>query len=125
MKTHAILFLVLLTLCGCSRQHAAGDVPSGAPAVVMRGNSECRRANDRVFSARDQQMIGVSRQYLEQEGKKPIDAYYHVEHRPGGYEVFVLYVSGYDGSQPTFLPGGFCTVVLGEDGAVIRVMPGT
>jgi hypothetical protein len=124
MNFISVLLLALLTLCGCGRYHRAGDAPSSAPKVVLRGSAECRRADDPAFSPRERQIIAAARRHLEQPDKRSIDAYYHVKHSPNGYEVFVIYVTGYDRSEPSFIPGGFCTVVLQEDGTIIKVLPG-
>ncbi len=125
MNLFSILVLALLTLCGCSRYHRAGDPPSSAPKAVLRGSSECRRADDPVFSPRERQIIDAARRHLEQLSKRSIDAYYHVKQASDGYEVFVIDVTGYDRSEPLFMPGGFWTVVFQEDGTITKVLPGS
>jgi uncharacterized protein YcfL len=121
MKTHLILVLLLVAVCGCSSQTSTTRIPSGAPAVVF---TDCRRDQDSTFPQRERDIIASARRHLEQSDKRPIDAYYRVKHTADGFEVFVIYVTGYTGSQPVFMPGGHCTVLLREDGSVIRVLGG-
>lgn len=121
MNALIIPLLLLLALCGCNSQRPAASIPSGAPSVVF---TDCRRSNDPAFSQREQDIIAAARRHLEQSDTLPIDAYYRVKHTADGFEVFVIYVGGYTGSQPTFTPGVHCTVLLREDGSVIRVLPG-
>jgi hypothetical protein len=121
MNALVIPLLCLLALCGCSSQSSTARTPSGAPAVVF---TDCRREQDSTFSQRERDIIASARRHLEQSDKRPIDAYYRVKHTPDGFEVFVIYVTGYTGNQPAFMPGGHCTVLLREDGSVIRVLGG-
>jgi hypothetical protein len=111
----------LLGLCGCTAQTSAPGVPSGAPTVVF---TDCRREQDSEFSLHEQSTIAAARRHLEQIDKRPIDAYYRVTRTADGFEVFVICVTGYTDSQPSFIPGGHCTVLLREDGSVIRVLGG-
>lgn len=96
-------------------------VPSGAPAVVF---TDCRREQDSTFSQHERDIIISARRHLEQSDKRTIDAYFRVNRTADGFEVFVMYVFGYIGNQPCFIPGGHCTVLLGEDGSIIRVLGG-
>ena len=121
MNALVISLLFLLVLCGCSSQSSTARIPSGAPAVVF---TDCRREHDSALSQREQDIIAAARRHLEQSDKRPVDAYYRVRHTADGFEVFVIYVTGYTGSQPAFMPGGHCTVLLREDGSVIRVLGG-
>lgn len=118
MNVLIISLLFLVALCGCGSQSSTARVPAGAPAVVF---TDCRREQDSAFSQREREIILSARRHLEQSDKRTIDAYYHVRHTGEGFEVFVIFVKGYTGSQPMFIPGGFCTVYLREDGSVIRV----
>ena len=113
--------LVLLALSGCSATRPAASIPAEAPLVVF---ADSRRSNDPAFSKRERTIIAAARRHLEESGKRSVDAYYQIEHTADGFEVFVLYVCGYTGSQPLFKPGGHCTVLLREDGSVIRVIGG-
>ena len=119
--------LLLLLLCGCSlrpstaRVSSGAQVPPGAPAVVF---TDCRREQDPIFSQRERHIVTSTRRYLEQLDKKPVDAYYRVKRTPDQYEVFVIYVAGHTDGQPRFTPGAHCTVLLRDDGTVIRVLPG-
>jgi hypothetical protein len=121
MNAFAISLLSFLALCGCGSQSSTARVPSGAPSLVF---TDCRREQDSAFSERERDIIASARRHLEQSGKRPIDAYYRVKHAADSFEVFVIYVTGYTGSQPVFIPGGHCTVLLREDGSVIRVLGG-
>ena len=121
MNTPVISLLFLLALFGCSSPQPTARIPSDAPPIVL---TDCRRAQDSAFSQREQDIIAAARRHLEQSDKRPIDAYYRVKHTADGFEVFVIYVGGYTGSQPVFMPGGHCTVLLREDGSVIRVLGG-
>jgi hypothetical protein len=126
----SILSLVAL-LSGCaSRQdvrptpaeEAAVVVPAVAsPAVVLDG---LRREHDVAFSSQAQRAIAAARRYLEQQNHQSVDAYYRVTQISDHYEVYVEFVSGYRGSEPYFTPGMFCTVLVREDGSVIRILPG-
>ena len=121
MNALVIPLLFLLALCGCSSPRQTAHIPSDAPAVVF---TDCRREQDSAFSQRERDIIASARRHLEQSDKRPVDAYYRVKHTADGFEVFVIYVSGYTGSQPFFMPGNFCTVQSREDGSVIRVVGG-
>ena len=126
----SLSLVVFLSGCaGCAAREDVRDVrpiPAGtaaviAPAIVADG---LRREHDVAFSPQEQRIIAAARQYLEQQDHQPIDAYYRVTHTSEYYEVYVRFVSGYRGNEPDFVPGQFCTVLLREDGSVIRVLPG-
>jgi hypothetical protein len=119
MNALIIPLLVFTLLCGCSGPQR--NIPHDAPAIVL---NDCRRAGDGVFSSREAAAIVAAQHHLESSDRRPLDAYYRVPHTAEGYEVFVLYVRGYDHSQPLFMPGGFSTVYVREDAAVIRVVGG-
>jgi hypothetical protein len=121
MNALVISLLFLFALCGCSSQSSTARIPLRAPAAVF---TDCRREQDSTFSPRERDNIAAARRHLEQSDKRPIDAYYRVRHTADGFEIFVIYVGGYTGSQPVFTPGGHCTVLLREDGSVIRVLGG-
>jgi hypothetical protein len=101
-------------------------IPSDAPRIVM---TDFRRADDSVFSQKERDIIVAARRHLEQHDKRPNDAYYRVKHAPEGfevgvsYEVDVSYVTGYNGNQPVFI-SVMISVLLREDGSVIRVLSG-
>jgi hypothetical protein len=121
VNAFVIPLLLVLALCGCSSQRPIARIPSDAPAVVF---ADCRREQDSTFSEHDRDIIASARRHLEHSDKRSVDAYYRVKRTADGFEVFVIYVSGYTGSQPFFVPGGHCTVQLREDGSVIRVLRG-
>ena len=131
MRTFVSILSLVAFVSGCaSRQderptaaEAAAVVASAfpEPAVVLDG---LRREHDAAFSPQAQRAIAAARRHLEQQDHKPVDAYYRVTHVSDHYEVYVEFVSGYHGSTPDFTPGMFCTVLVREDGNVIRVLPG-
>jgi len=47
-----------------------------------------------------------------------------VERTKDGYEVFAMFVAGYENGRPLYTPGGHGIVVLSADGTVVRYMPG-
>jgi hypothetical protein len=117
-----------LGFSGASRSARVGrsvqvvqDIPPDAPRIAL---TDCRRAYDSAFSKREREILAAARHHLEQAEQRWIDAYYRIKHTTDGFEVFVLYVTGYTDNQPWFLPGGHCTVLLREDGSVIRVLEG-
>ena len=119
-----LLFCVLSfhVWCGCrNAQHHTDLGPPGAPAVI---GTEFRREHHRAFSPDETRILNSALRHLEHAGKRPVDAYYHVRHTEDGYEVFVLNVTGYDGTQPIFRPCNDCAVLLKEDGTVLKVLRG-
>jgi len=120
------VFLVLL--CGCSLKSPSRSVPSASEISHLtepkKYFEDCRREQDPTLSRRERHIISLTRRYLETLDKKPVDAYYRVKRKADEYEVFVIYVTGYSGTQPQFTPGAHCTVILRDDGTVIRVLPG-
>ena len=69
-------------------------------------------------------MVAAARVYLEKSRGKPLDARYRVERTKDGYEVFAMFVAGYERGRPLFYPGGHGIVVLSADATVVRYMPG-
>ena len=115
----SILSLTVI-ICACSTNRLAGRIPPDAPEVVF---SDCRRERNPGFSEHEQTLVGAARRYLERSEHQAIDAYYRVRHTFDGNEVIVMYVSSYDdGAQPVF--GTYCTVLLREDGSLIRIFRG-
>ena len=92
-----------------------------SPMVVL---TDCRREQDSEFSQQEREIVASARQHLEKARNKSIDAYYRVSRTDDGFSVWVLFVTGYTGNRPLFLPGAHCTVLLRDDGTVIRVLPG-
>jgi len=82
-------------------------------------------ADDSRFSPDERHMVAAARDYLEKARPKPLDARYKVERTKDGYEVFVMFVNGYENGRPLYYPGGHGIVVLGADGSVIRYTPGS
>jgi hypothetical protein len=108
-----IVIIGLLALCGCHKQKTSTE-----PFADMW------RPGDSRFSTREREIVAAARSYLQKERQKPVDGYYKIDHTKGGYEVFVMFAAGYEHGRPLFYPGGHCTVLLREDGSVIRVLPG-
>ena len=132
MRTFVSMLALVALLCGCAsnrqvRQQdlrplsAATPSPFAPPPVVL---GDLRREQDPAFSPQAQRAIAAARHYLEQQGHQSVDAYYRVTHTSDNYEVYVEFVSGYHGSEPDFVAGQFCIVLVREDGSVIRVLPG-
>src|SRR5205809_711566 len=114
----AIVSLAVIT-CACNTPRQAVRIPPDAPAVVFR---DCRREHDSGFSEHEQALVGAARRYLERMEHREIDAYFRVRHTFDGNEVIVMYVSSYRGAEPVF--GNYCTLLLREDGNVIRIFLG-
>lgn len=126
----SILFLVAL-ISGCASRQDVRPTPADVaadvaptfpePTVVLGG---LRRERDTAFSPQARRAIAAARHYLEEQRRRAVDAYYRVTHVSGHHEVYVQFVSGYHFGMPEFTPGNHCTVLVAEDGAVIRVLPG-
>ena len=73
-------------------------------------------------------MIRVAKKYLASSGKRPTgtsaDAYYRVRHTIDGYEVFVIYVTGYEGTRPLLEPCLHGAVLLREGGLILSALTG-
>ncbi|HTL18164.1 MAG TPA: hypothetical protein VL793_13080 [Patescibacteria group bacterium] len=116
-----LALLSLATWVGCTQQRVA------RPSISISDSgpfSDLRLAGDSHFSTDEQRMVAVAHAYLEKSRGKPLDARYQIERTKDGYEVFVMYVAGYENARPLFYPGGHGIVVLSADGTVIRYMPG-
>ena len=103
----------------CSTRRLAGRIPPDTPAVLF---TDCRREHAPGFSEHEQTLVGFARRYLERSEHRASDAYYRVRYTFDGNEIIVMYVAGYRGGEPVF--GMCCTVLLREDGSLIRVFPG-
>ena len=124
MDVKTLLALVVsLALCGCrtAPRAAASDSP-------MELNNGFRREYHDAFSSGDRTGIAAARRGIRKSGKMPRDgsddAYYRVRHTPEGDRVFVIYVTGYEGSQPQFTPCVHNEVFLRKDGSVLKVLIG-
>ena len=106
-----ISVIVLLVVLGC-QQHKAVPFEDMWPA------------DDSRFAAQERKIVAAARDYLEQKRDSPIDARYKVERAGDDYEVFAMFVGGYEDGRPLFYPGGHCIVVLRQDGSIVRYMPG-
>jgi len=79
---------------------------------------------DSHFSSDEKRIVAAAQAYLENRSGKPVDARYKVDHTKEGYEVFAMFVGGYENGRPLYYPGGHGVVVLRADGSVIRYLPG-
>ena len=124
MRNHLAL-LLLTALCSCTPIDRTGRAPPNAPMAL---NKDFRREQHEAFAPRERDMIASARRYLARSNRRPegasADAYYRVRHTDGGYEVFVIYVTGYDGNKPLLQPCLHNEVFLREDGSVIKVLAG-
>jgi hypothetical protein len=109
-----IAIMALFVLCGCQSQPKAASEPF----------ADEWRPGDVRFTPREREIVDATRKYLDKQNQKPVDGYYKVERTKDGYEVFVMFVAGYEKGRPLFRPGGHCIVLLREDGSVIRAVPG-
>jgi hypothetical protein len=116
--------IVLLTVCGCSASRHDAQVTPDAPSLY----SHFRCAQDTAFSGRDRDIITAVQRYLADSDKRPKgaseDAYYRVRRMGDGYDVFVIYVTGYKGTQPQFTPCVHNELFLRNDGTVTKVLTG-
>ena len=119
------LIIALLSICGCSSYHHTGSVPPGAPAAITE---DFRRDRPDQFSPQERHLIATAQRAIREASKRPArasdDAYYRVKHTAEGYEVFVIYVTGYEGSDPELTPCVHNEVLLGEDGTVRKILEG-
>ena len=106
-----ISVIVLLVVLGC-QQHKAVPFEDMWPA------------DDSRFAAQERKIVAAARSYLEQKNGRSFDARYKVERAGDDYEVFAMFVGGYEDGRPLFYPGGHCIVVLRQDGSIVRYMPG-
>ena len=122
---NSLLAVAALVLSGCGLFQQAGHAPSDAPVVL---NKDFRREYHQEFSPLERDMILIAKKYLARSGKWPRstteDAYYRVRHTGSGYEVFVIYVTGYDGPRPLLEPCLHQAVMLREDGLILGVLTG-
>ncbi len=109
----------ILILIGCSTPRVE------TPEVLGAGScSDLGGPGDPRFSFAERRAIAAARAYLEASGRKPLDARYRVDRTRDGYEVFVMFVGGYENGRPLYYPGGHGTVVLRTDRTFVRYMPG-
>lgn len=116
-----LTFLSPVMLLGCSQQHFT-------PPSVSKSDSEpfsdMRLSGDSRFSAEEQRIVTAARVYLEKSRQKPLDARYRVERTRAGYEVFAMFVAGYENGRPLYYPGGHGTVIFHADGSFDRYLLG-
>ena len=121
----ALTALVLLALCGCCTSKRSASVQPSAPSEL---SEDFRRADHEAFSTRERELIAAAWLGIRQSGKLPTggseDAYYRVRHTSDGHEVFVLYVTDYDGNRPVLEPCVHNQVLLSHEGKVMSVLSG-
>ena len=108
-------------LLGCSQQRIATPSVSNPDTGPY---SDMRPSGDPHFTVEEQRMVAAARAYLEKSRQKPLDARYRVERTRDGYEVFAMFVVGYENGRPLYYPGGHGIVVLRSDGSFVRYMSG-
>ncbi len=108
-------------LLGCSQQRVVTPSVSNPDTGPY---SDMRPSGDPLFTAEEQRIVAAARAYLEKSRQKPLDARYRVERTGDGYEVFAMFVGGYENGRTLYYPGGHGTVVLSSDGSFVRYMPG-
>ena len=122
VKCAFLVMFSFFSLSGCTQQRStSADISSisiSEPFVDML------RFDDPRFSREEQRMLAIAQTYLEKVQQERIDARYRVEQTPEGYEVSVMFVSGYLNGSPLFSPGGHCAIILRSDGSVVRYIPG-
>jgi len=122
---HTLAVLLVMTLCGCITSRRAAHGPPDVPTALKNG---FQREDHESFARRERELITAARQGIHKSGKLPAgaseDAYYRVRHTAEGYEVFVVYVTGYESGKPSFTPCVHNAVRLREDGSVLTVLVG-
>ena len=123
---NCLTLLALTTICSCSTTGRIGHIPPDAPQTL--NNRDFRREQHELFTPRDRDMIVAARRHLARSNRRPNgasdDAYYRVRHTDDGHEVFVIYVTGYEGSKPLLTPCVHNEVFLREDRSVSKVLTG-
>ena len=122
---NALALCFLLMLCGCITSHRSAALPANAPAAL---DGEFLRADHARFSKQDRDLIAAAGRGIRRADKLPRggseDAYYRVRHTSDGHEVFVIYVTGYEGNQPVLTPCVHNEVLLSSGGKVLKVLGG-
>jgi hypothetical protein len=122
---NSLIFAVLCTLSGCNSSQRNGHPPPGAPVALSK---DFRREHDQEFSPLERDIIRAAQRYLAQSGKRPKaaaeDAYYRVRHTPAGHEVFICYVTGYEGTRPLLEPCLHNAVLFRKDGSILGALTG-
>jgi hypothetical protein len=116
--TFTIVLLAIFVGCSGSSTAPTGPAtPAGFPGYV--------RPDVAALAAEDAKAISIAKAHLEKTVGKTVDAYYKVTKTDAGFSVHVEYVTGYDeNSQPLFITGGHCTVLVSSDGNVVTTLPG-
>ena len=83
------------------------------------------RAGAKELSADEAKAVEIARAHLDQQERKRIDARYNVTRVPEGFRVHVSFVTGYQGGQPIFIPGGFCVVLISTNWTVTSILGGS
>jgi len=124
----AYLGIALLAICGCSSYDRTMPGKPGSPAVFGNELQDFRRDQQDQFAPHERRLIASARKAIRKAGNLSTapfdDAYYRVRRTAEGYEVYVLYVTGYDGNQPIYSPCVDNKVLFSEDGKVIKVVGG-
>jgi hypothetical protein len=117
------LLVALALLTGCKQP--APPPPSGPPpATKQDARNDFHRENDPTFNQRERGLIAAARLHLAATEPRVSDAFHRVRHNDAGDEVFVLFVTGYEGDKPVFTPCEHAAVYFDNDGAVTKVLRG-
>ena len=98
------------------------------PPVAQRQASssvgEFHREDDPAFTESQRRLIAAARERLATSDDRANDAFHRVRATDGGHEVFVLFVTGYEGKRPQFTPCHHAAVQFAADGTVTNVLRG-
>jgi hypothetical protein len=124
MKNLLLPGILALAIAGCGSPNRTRNDSSkdSAPSAGFH------REHDPAFSSQERGIIVAAQRHLAHSGKRPgqasRDAFYRVRSNANGYEVFVVYVTGYDGGKPVFTPCVHNQVFLERDGSLVKVLTG-
>lgn len=116
-----LTFLSLLMFLGCAAPREGAPAAANPEADPF---ADMRPSGDPHFSTDERRIVAAAQAYLEKHHQGPLDARYRVERTKDGYEVFAMFIGGYENGRPLYYPGGHGIVVLRPDGSFIRYIPG-
>ena len=112
--------LAALAVASCGHSNQSRNDSSDVPGFHRESNP--------VFSSQERGIIVAAQRHLTQSDKRPAgasnDAFYRVRTNANGYEVFVIYVTSYEGNRPLFTPCVHNEVFLKHDGSLVKVLVG-
>jgi hypothetical protein len=123
MTLQTVICCVALSLTSCAQQAPAEK--HAAKSRYSEPFEDLLPADSKLFSNDETKALRAAKARLEAGRGKTIDARYKVTRTSAGYDVFVMFVGGYDEHQkPLFKPGGHCSVALTKDFKIIHIFPG-